>query len=180
MVAAGQVRRSEHAPSGGVISTASDLARWAHCLRSGIAVSKTSFGLLTTPGLNAVRKGHRWGGVSYGFGLQNVAGQHREISHGGYVPGYLSMLVSYPGISLDLIVLENVSRPLGPGGDTFNLHDRLRATVRAALVSGGHVPTALRVSRSGPVRTGKAMPRLPRGAGLNVCPRTVLLPDGEH
>jgi CubicO group peptidase (beta-lactamase class C family) len=62
-------------PAGGVISTATDLARWNECLHGGKLLEASTYKLMTT--VYAARPHARWGEVGYGYGLQ--------VDHGGGV-----------------------------------------------------------------------------------------------
>jgi len=113
----------ESVPSGGVVSTVKDLARWNRCLYQTDKVASDSV-LLSTP--TSVRK-HRWGDLGYGAGLQiteTAAGP--EYSHSGYVLGYISTMTYYPKHDISLILLENVAWNPGDMQRVFGLHDQLR------------------------------------------------------
>ena len=115
------------------MSTAEDLRRWNDCLHGGGLLSPASYAAMTKPRPQATRT-HRWGRLGYGFGLQvSDEGGERELSHGGYVPGYVSTLIRYPEEGVDLVVLENVSWRAADMARAFWMHDRVRASVRARL-----------------------------------------------
>lgn len=113
----------ESVPSGGVVSTVKDLARWNRCLYQTDKIASDST-LLSMP--TSVRK-HRWGDLGYGAGLQiteTAAGP--EYSHSGYVLGYISTMTYYPKYDISLILLENVAWNPADMKRVFGLHDQLR------------------------------------------------------
>jgi D-alanyl-D-alanine carboxypeptidase len=122
----------EHVPSGGIVSTAPDLVRWNRCLHDGKLLSAASYAAMTTPG---VTRPHRWGDLGYGFGLQ-ISEQDglREISHSGYVGGFIATMAYYPQSARTLVVLENTSWDTEDVARVFEPHDRARDVVRGALL----------------------------------------------
>lgn len=115
----------EEEPSGGLISSAADVAVLPFCMQQHL--SKTSLQQMTTP---RVIRQHRWGEVYYGYGLQimqTAAGV--EWSHGGYIPGYVSVFNYFPQHQLTLVVLENQSLDPADLSRAAYYHDKLRGSV---------------------------------------------------
>lgn len=78
--------------AGGILSTAGDLVRWQQALSTGKVVSTESYTLMTTP--TVLPDGTDTG---YGFGLEMRDIEERpNISHGGGIFGFNSMLTYYP------------------------------------------------------------------------------------
>ncbi|MFC4159710.1 serine hydrolase domain-containing protein [Chitinimonas lacunae] len=129
-------RNVAHNPSGGAVSTLGDLVRWNACLHQGKWISGPFYQAMITPAATAQRS-HRWGKLGYGYGLQ--VSEHDgllELSHSGYVEGYLSTLLYYPVQQLSVVVLEHVSWLDSPPERTFAVHDRVRSLVRESLRAG--------------------------------------------
>jgi len=131
LVVASPSPMSEHAPSGGMVSSVGDLVRWNMCLHGGRAVSSESYAAMMKP---AVTRPYRWGELGYGFGVQ-VSEQDglTEISHGGYVEGFIATMAYYPQSRRTLVILENVSWRAEDMRRAFAPHDKLREAVRAEL-----------------------------------------------
>ena len=90
-------------PSGAFLSTALDLAKWDSVLYEGRVLTRASLEAMWTP----VRL--TGGGVSqYGFGWQlDSLDGHRQVSHGGALPGFRAQMARFPNDSLTVIVLTN-------------------------------------------------------------------------
>lgn len=89
-------------PAGGAISTADDLIRFAHAVRSGALVSRETLEEMTTP-----RVMDEYG---YAMQIQDVYGR-TVVGHGGLYPGVstsLSMLLDSP---YTVVVLANQDPP---------------------------------------------------------------------
>lgn len=115
----------EAEPSGGLIASAADVAVLPLCMQQQL--SKTSVRQMTTPQL---LRQHRWGQVYYGYGVQvteTAAGT--EWSHGGYIPGYVSVFNYYPEHQLTLVVLENQSLDPADFARAAYYHDSLRTAL---------------------------------------------------
>lgn len=131
-------REKEDNPSGGLISTVSDLAKWNHCLHHARLLQPTSYEKMLT--LSAKRN-HRWGDVDYGFGIQITHDNGiLEISHNGIIPGYMSMLIHYPTQNISIIILENrvywtKEWGIGEQKKVFFVHDAIRDIVREYILS---------------------------------------------
>ncbi|WP_157822343.1 serine hydrolase domain-containing protein [Psychromonas sp. Urea-02u-13] len=81
-------------PSGGLISTVSDLAKWNQCLHKGDILSAEIHQEMVS---REKIRSHRWGDLGYGFGLQLSTDLDKpEWSHSGYVNGYISTMIYYP------------------------------------------------------------------------------------
>lgn len=115
----------EAEPSGGLIASAADIAVLPLCLQQQL--NKTSLQQMTTPQL---LRSHRWGEVYYGYGtqiMQTAAGV--EWSHGGYIPGYVSVFNHFPQHQVTLVVLENQSLDPSDLSRAAYYHDKLRSAV---------------------------------------------------
>jgi CubicO group peptidase (beta-lactamase class C family) len=108
--------------SGGLFSTAEDMATWARALSAGRIVSPRLVERAWTPvTLNDGRQG-RYG---YGFMLNPYRGL-REAGHGGDISGFNSYVAFYPSEKLAVVVLSNAGmRPPGPLPDAGTLAHRI-------------------------------------------------------
>jgi len=98
-------------PSGGLYSTAEDMARWVKGLLDGRIVSPAMLERAWTP---VVLTDGRKGAYGYGFMLVPYRGL-REVSHGGDISGFNSYVAIYPTEKLAVVVLSNVGmRAPGP------------------------------------------------------------------
>ncbi|MCP3098681.1 beta-lactamase family protein [Myxococcus sp. K15C18031901] len=119
--------------SGGLVLDARALARWNNCLHGGRLLSPASYQAMLTPRPNAKRD-HRWGELRYGYGVERSRHDGiEEISHSGYIPGFMSMLLYYPATRVSVVVLENVSRNLVDRARTYHPYDEVRRVVREEL-----------------------------------------------
>lgn len=110
--------------SGGMVSTAEDLVKWTSALHGGKLLSKKSYDAMVTP---TVTRKNRWGEIGYGFGLQVTTNAGRaEYSHGGYVPGFQSLLLYYPETRRTVVILENISWNLDDQARAYGPHDAVR------------------------------------------------------
>lgn len=119
----------EAEPSGGLISSAADIALLPLCMQQQL--NKTSLQQMTEP---RILRQHRWGEVYYGYGLQitqTAAGV--EWSHGGYIPGYVSVFNYFPQHQLTLVVVENQSLDPADFDRAAYYHDKLRSSVIQVL-----------------------------------------------
>lgn len=93
-------------PDGGMISTATDMARFTDALMQGALVSPAMFELMKNP-----QSGPEEGG-SYGYGLELVLeGDHLVLfGHGGSDPGVATLVNHYPDQNLTVVVLCNQDR----------------------------------------------------------------------
>ncbi|CAI3799981.1 serine hydrolase domain-containing protein [Rheinheimera sp. MM224] len=119
----------EAEPSGGLISSAADVAVLPLCMQQQL--NKTSLQQMTTPRL---LRPHRWGEVYYSYGLQisqTAAGV--EWNHSGYIPGYVSVFNHFPQHQLTLVVLENQSLDPKDLARAMYYHDKIRYSVIGLL-----------------------------------------------
>jgi CubicO group peptidase (beta-lactamase class C family) len=89
---------------GGIVSTASDMAKWAAAFESEKLLKQATIAQAWTPG--KLKDGTT---TSYGlgWGIGSVEG-HREIGHGGgHMTGFTSHLSLYPDDKLAVVVLTN-------------------------------------------------------------------------
>ena len=118
---------SQQLGSGGICSTAADLAKWDRALHGGRVLSAASYRAMTTPRGAAVP-------ASYGFGLDvgPAPWGGPAITHGGQdVGGFVSEHGWYPADSLSVTILYNVYPRVAPGG-----------THVIAALALGHTPPA--------------------------------------
>jgi CubicO group peptidase (beta-lactamase class C family) len=98
-------------PSGGLYSTAEDMARWVRGLLDGRIVSPAMLEKAWTP---VVLEDGRRGAYGFGFMLIPYRGL-REVAHGGDISGFNTYVAIYPSEKLAVVVLSNVGmRPPGP------------------------------------------------------------------
>jgi CubicO group peptidase (beta-lactamase class C family) len=130
----------QSAPSGRIVSSASDMLQFMHCLHETPLLIAISHQQMVQPYF--ARK-HRFGSVYYGFGLQvsEIEGL-TEWSHSGYVDGYISTTLYYPQTRLSVVVLEPLSLAPDNMDRVFYYHDQLRLAVRAQLLVGAIPPVS--------------------------------------
>lgn len=115
----------EAEPSGGLIASAADIGLLPLCMQHQL--SKTSLNQMSKA---VVLRQHRWGQVYYGYGLQiSQTSAGMEWSHGGYIPGYVSVFNYYPDHQLTLVVLEAQALDPTDFGRAAYYHDKLRELV---------------------------------------------------
>jgi D-alanyl-D-alanine carboxypeptidase len=91
--------------AGNIISTATDMTKWAAALNAGKLLKPTSYEQLWSE--TRLNNG-RATGYSYGLGWGvNRFNHHLTISHGGSISGYASGVARFPDDRLDVIVLTN-------------------------------------------------------------------------
>ena len=117
---------------GGIISTLHDLIKWNLNLHKGNLISPISYIKMITPSIT--RNHPRYGTIGYGFGIQVFGENGLELSHSGYIDGYMSTLIYYPESEMSVIVLENISRSTKDVIRAFNIHDKLRNLVRFEIL----------------------------------------------
>jgi D-alanyl-D-alanine carboxypeptidase len=120
-----------HLASGGLVASATDVVQWSRCLHGGPAVSAESYERMTTP---STSRTHRWESLGYDFGLQVLDSEGLlEISHSGYVAGFVSTLIVYPKRCVTVVVLENVATSASDMHRAFAPHDAIRSEIRQIL-----------------------------------------------
>jgi hypothetical protein len=95
------------APSGGIMSTARDMARWVIALEAGRIVKPATLELMQTP----VRLNN---GTTFSAGfawfLDTFHGHRVLLHNGSTVAGYSSVVYRYPDDRLAVVVLFNIDR----------------------------------------------------------------------
>ena len=89
--------------AGALCSTVPDLLAWSEALRSGEVVSSDSYGQMTT---SMVLNDGSETGYGFGLGVRGLEG-HPQVSHGGGINGFVTMLAHFPEADLDIVVLSN-------------------------------------------------------------------------
>ncbi|MBT1444603.1 serine hydrolase [Shewanella sp. JM162201] len=115
--------------SGTLIGSAAAVADFQTALHQGKLISDVAYRAMVTP---YSQREHRWGPLGYGLGLQ-IANKPLEYSHGGYLPGFMSLMLYYPDSGLQLVMLENVSADLSDQRKAFAHQDELRSLLRDYL-----------------------------------------------
>lgn len=130
----------QFAASGRIVSSASDLLKFMHCLHETPLLNAKSHQQMVQPYF--ARK-HRFGNVFYGFGLQvsEIDGL-TEWSHSGYVDGYISTTLYYPQTRLSVVLLEPLSLAPDNMDRVFYYHDQLRLALRTQLLAGAKTPVS--------------------------------------
>lgn len=118
-------------PAGGMISTAGDLNKWMYCLHNGALLADSIYQMMVT---RAVPRPHSWGEVQYADGIQvDSLDGIPEFSMTGYVPGFISTMIYYPGNKVSIVVLENISPSSSDMKRAFYFHDQIRKIIRASF-----------------------------------------------
>jgi D-alanyl-D-alanine carboxypeptidase len=116
---------------GGLASTPLDLARWAHRVYRGEAFAEE----LLDQALDGVPAFDREG-EKYGLGVQTWQGRHGPCwGHGGWFPGYLSLMAYFPETGLALAVQINTDGTPDAGVKMRELLDDF-----AELITGPRKP----------------------------------------
>ncbi|MEK7834121.1 MAG: serine hydrolase domain-containing protein [Acidobacteriota bacterium] len=90
-------------PSGAFLSTVLDLAKWDAALYGDTILKQATRELMWTP--VKLNDGKTY---PYGFGWElSPLGNHRQIHHGGSLPGFRSRYSRFPDDKLSIIVLTN-------------------------------------------------------------------------
>ncbi|HVE72026.1 MAG TPA: serine hydrolase domain-containing protein [Thermoanaerobaculia bacterium] len=98
--------------SGGLCSTASDLARWSHLLATGRVMLPASYATMVTPARlanNTVVPN------ALGVGTQKTLG-HPTVGHGGAIYGFQRFLLHFPDRDVAIAVVTNAF-PAPAGGE---------------------------------------------------------------
>lgn len=90
--------------AGGLYSTAEDLQGWVQALATGKVLSAASRQMMFTP---------QAGEYGYGWVISERFGR-RVIWHNGQVTGYFSFLAHFPDDEVEIILLSNQEKPVGP------------------------------------------------------------------
>jgi CubicO group peptidase (beta-lactamase class C family) len=116
--------------AGGLVTTASDLARWAVALDTDTPLRPASRSAMWTPGRlkdGSPARARGSGGYGFGWMVASVEG-HRLLAHGGSRPGYTAYLARYPDDSLTVALLSNLG-----GVEPASLAARIAAVYVPAL-----------------------------------------------
>jgi CubicO group peptidase (beta-lactamase class C family) len=90
-------------PSGAFLSTVLDLAKWDAALNAGTVLKGLTLEQMWTP-----VKLNNGTAYPYGFGWElDTAGGHKQIHHGGSLPGFRSQLARFVDDKLTVIILTN-------------------------------------------------------------------------
>lgn len=137
--------RMEHMVSrssdGGVLFTALDWAPWLAAIDGGLLVSPATLAAMYQPGRFASGRASDYG---FGWFLDKVRGQD-VWSHSGSVPGFVSLILRYPGHGLSVIFHANCE-PL-PGTSRLVLEDVIEHYAPGATfltLSAGREPSLRR------------------------------------
>ncbi|MDR1982640.1 MAG: beta-lactamase family protein [Holosporaceae bacterium] len=104
-------------PSGGLVSTATDLTVWNYALHNGKILSNEMYEKMIS---KVIRSDFPEGFYGYGIGRPS----DREISHIGYASGYKSTLSYFPQHQISLVILENITT------DDYELDFRMHKDIR--------------------------------------------------
>jgi hypothetical protein len=97
-------------PSGAFLSNVMDLAKWEAALYSSKLLKQASFEQMWTPVKLNDGKAH-----PYGFGWELSAVQnHKQVHHGGSLPGFRSEYTRFVDDKITVIVLTNLDG-INPG-----------------------------------------------------------------
>ena len=96
-------------PTGGVISTASDLLIWDTSLHGGELLAPESYDKLTEYSITRPDSAFAAAGAGYGYGVMiDDKSLFRSIGHAGRGMGFASMKFTIPEKDLTVVILENV------------------------------------------------------------------------
>ena len=90
-------------PSGALLSTVLDLARWDAALRTEKLLKQSTLEQMWTPVKLNNGKTHPYG---FGWELEPVGG-HKQVNHGGSLPGFRSQLARFVDDKVTVVVLTN-------------------------------------------------------------------------
>jgi CubicO group peptidase (beta-lactamase class C family) len=96
------------APNGGVLSTATDMARWNVALSNGLLVKPSSMAQMTTP--TQFNDGSVFPVGAIGWFLGAFRGHKMLLHNGSTVAGFSSVIYRYPDDDLSVVVMFNVDR----------------------------------------------------------------------
>lgn len=103
-----RLRAAILAPNGGVLSTATDMARWNIALSKGILVRPASLALMMAPTRFNDGSTFPVGGIAW-F-LSEFRGHKMVLHNGSTVAGFSSVIYRYPDEDLSVVVMLNVDR----------------------------------------------------------------------
>jgi len=90
---------------GGMVSTTSDLAKWAEIYYKGKLFSKTSLEKIITPNSNGKNTGEN---EAYGMGSFIYETQNGKVyGHTGFVPGFNAIMAYYPKLKIAAAIQIN-------------------------------------------------------------------------
>jgi len=131
----GEQYNDSWAAGGGIISTSDDLIKWNNFLHQGNFLSKASYLKMISPSQN--RDHPRYGNIDYGYGIQRYEYNGLiELSHSGYIDGYIATLLYYPIQKISLVILENISLNSANPGRAFGIQDQVRKIIRNQINLG--------------------------------------------
>jgi CubicO group peptidase (beta-lactamase class C family) len=97
--------------AGALVSTVNDLAKWDAALYGDRLLSRASRDAMWTPVKISDDKRAEYG---FGWSVSTING-HRNLSHGGGIPGFLSFISRFPDDGWSVVVLTNQDRGGNPG-----------------------------------------------------------------
>jgi CubicO group peptidase (beta-lactamase class C family) len=98
--------------AGSLCSTVGDLVAWTRALHGGALLGPAAYHELITPGTLNDGTPLRY---AKGIAADSVLG-HRQIHHGGAIPGFTSEVAYLPDDTLTVVVLVNTAGPVTPEG----------------------------------------------------------------
>jgi D-alanyl-D-alanine carboxypeptidase len=95
-------------PAALLIATPQDIVAWNIALhQKKKLLAAAQYDLMTTP--SSKRDHPIFGDVDYGYGIQMTHDDGiEEISHGGYVPGFITVNFYYPASKISMVIMENL------------------------------------------------------------------------
>lgn len=90
-------------PSGALLSTVLDLAKWDAALQTGKLLKQSTLDEMWTPVKLNNGKTHPYG---FGWELEPI-GSHKKVNHGGSLPGFRAQLARFIDDKLTVVVLTN-------------------------------------------------------------------------
>jgi D-alanyl-D-alanine carboxypeptidase len=123
-------------PAAQIISTPGDIARWNEFLHANRRLLPTEY--YTQMIAPTSKRPHPiFGEVDYGYGVQTTLRDGIfEISHGGYVPGFVSVNFYYPATKTSLVVMENLDWMDPAFQESFHFEMEIRRILRESGLLG--------------------------------------------
>jgi D-alanyl-D-alanine carboxypeptidase len=90
-------------PSGAFLSTVLDLAKWDAALENGKILKRSTLEQMWTPVKLNDGKTYPYG---FGWQLESIPG-HKQVNHGGSLPGFRSQLARFVDDKVTVVVLTN-------------------------------------------------------------------------